>query len=196
MLRHISKLDVIFCDFLAENNIVNALILFIRARRIGYPLLCAFLLACAAFIGGCEKDQTWKIGSRAPQISVLDLHDATVKLSDFKGKVVVLRFWATGCSACIKGMPALDGFRKKYSENDLAVLGVNMGGSKELVEAFAKGLKLSYPVLLDPANMASKKYLVRSVPTTCFIDRKGVARKVVVGEITQELFDKTVGELL
>ena len=53
-------------------------------------------------------------------------------------------------------MPLLDGFRKKYSENDLAVLGVNVGGSKELVEAFAKGLKITYPVLLDPAMIAAK----------------------------------------
>lgn len=164
--------------------------------RVKLPLLYVALWVCTAFIGGCEKDQTWKIGSKAPQISVLDLQDTTVKLSDFKGKVVILRFWATGCSACIKGMPLLDEFRKKYSENDLAVLGVNIGGSKELVQAFAKGLKLSYPVLLDPASMASKKYLVRSVPTTCFIDRKGIARQVIVGEISQKVFDEIVGKLL
>lgn len=168
----------------------------LHIRRMQKSLMCAFLLACAIFIGGCGKDQTWKVGSRAPQISVLDLHDATVKLSDFKGKVVVLRYWATGCSACIKGMPLLDGFRKKYSDNDLAVLGVNIGGSKELVEAFAKGLKLSYPVLLDPANMASKKYSVRSVPTTFFIDRNGIARQVIAGEIPQKLFDQIVSKML
>lgn len=165
-------------------------------NRIRLPMLYMAIWACAAFLGGCEKDQTWKTGSQAPQISVLDLQDATVKLSDFRGKVVVLRFWATGCKACVEGMPALDRFRKKYSENDLAVLGINIGGSKELVEAFAKGLKLSYPVLLDPANMAAKKYLVRSVPTTCFIDRNGVAKLVVAGEIPQKMFDQVVGKML
>ena len=167
-----------------------------RINRIILPLLYVVILICATFIGGCGKDQSWKAGSQAPQISVLDLNDATVKLSDFKGKVVVLRFWATGCKACVEGMPALDRFRKKYSENDLAVLGINIGGSKELVGAFAKGLKISYPVLLDPANMASKKYLVRSVPTTCFIDRKGIARQVIVGEISQKVFDEIVGAML
>jgi len=93
-------------------------------------------------------------------------------------------------------MPLLDGFRKKYSENDLAVLGINIGGSKELVEAFAKGLKISFPVLLDPAMIASKKYLVRSVPTTCFIDRNGIAKQIIAGEIPQPVFDKIVGKLL
>jgi len=165
-------------------------------KRIGYPLLCATLWLSVAFIGGCEKDQTWKSGSKAPQISVLDLHDATVKLSDFKGKVVVLRFWATGCKACVAEMPLLDGFRKKYSENDLAVLGVNVGGSKELVEAFAKGLNITFPVLYDPAMIAAKKYGIRSVPTTCFIDRNGIAKQVIAGEIPQKVFDKIVGALL
>lgn len=159
-------------------------------------LLCLALWACTVFISGCGKDQSWRAGSEAPQISVLDLNDGTVKLSDFKGKVVVLRFWATGCKSCVEGMPLLDGFRKKYSENDLAVLGINIGGSKELVEAFAKGLKISFPVLLDPAMIASKKYLVRSVPTTCFIDRNGIAKQVIAGEIPQQVFDKIVGKLL
>lgn len=165
-------------------------------NRIGYPLLFIALWACALFIGGCAKDQTWKSGSRAPQISVLDLNDATVKLSDFKGKVIVLRFWATGCKPCVADMPVLDRHSKGYRDKGLVVLAVNIGGSKELVKAFAEGLKLSYPVFLDPAQITSKKYAVKSVPTTFFIDRKGIARKVVTGEIPQELFDKTVGELL
>lgn len=165
-------------------------------ERTRLPLLYVALWACVVFIGGCERDQTWKTGSKAPQISVLNLHDATVKLSDFKGKVVVLRFWTTGCKDCIAGMPLLDGFRKKYSENDLAVLGINIGGSKELVDAFAKSLKISYPVLLDPAKMASKKYGVKSVPTTYFIDRNGIAKQVIPGEMPQKVFDKIVGSLL
>jgi cytochrome c biogenesis protein CcmG, thiol:disulfide interchange protein DsbE len=165
-------------------------------KRIRVPLLCVTVWACVAFINGCAKDQSWKIGSPAPQISVLDLHDATVKLSDFRGKVIVLRFWATGCKACVAEMPVLDRFRKKYSEHDLAVLGVNIGGSKEPVEAFAKGLNISYPLLLDPAMIAANKYSVRTVPTTFFIDRNGNAKLVITGEIPQKVFDKIVGKLL
>lgn len=167
-----------------------------QCRRIGFSLLYVALFACILFIGGCEKDQSWKIGARAPQISVLDLNDATVKLSDFKGKVIVLRFWATGCKPCVADMPVLDRHSKGYRDKGLVVLAVNIGGSKELVKAFAEGLKLSYPVFLDPAQITSKKYAVKSVPTTFFVDRNGIARKVVSGEIAQELFDKTVGELL
>ena len=153
-------------------------------------------LLVAALMGGCSKEQTWKTGTRAPEISVLDLNEQTVKLSDFKGQVVIVRFWATGCKACVAGMPVLDEFSKPYRDKGLTVLAVNMGNSKPLVQAFAKGLKLTYPVFQDPALIAAKKYGVRAVPSTYFIDRKGVARSFAVGEITKEKFDETVGKLL
>lgn len=149
-----------------------------------------------ALLSGCAREESWKVGSRAPEISVLDLADRTVKLSDLRGRPVVVRFWATGCSACVAGMPKLDAFSKSYRDKGLTVLAVNVGNSKPLVEAFAKGLKLTYPVLLDPALIAAGKYGVTSVPTTVFIDRKGIARKKVAGEVTQELFEKTVGGIM
>lgn len=158
--------------------------------------LSVTLLLLAALLGGCKKERTWKTGTTAPEISVLDLNEKTVKLSDFKGQVVVLRFWATGCKACVAGMPVLDEFSKPYRDKGVTVLAVNMANSKPLVEAFAKGLKLSYPVFLDPALIAAKKYGVRAVPSTYFIDRKGVARSFGVGEITREKFDETVKKML
>ncbi|HBG06192.1 MAG: hypothetical protein A2075_02425 [Geobacteraceae bacterium GWC2_58_44] len=154
------------------------------------------ILLFAALLGGCEKEQSWKTGKQAPEISVLDLNDKTVKLSDFKGQVVVLRFWATGCKACVAGMPVLDEYSKPYRDKGLTVLAINMANSKPMVEAFAKGLKLSYPVFQDPALIAAGKYGVRAVPSTYIIDRKGIARSFAVGEITREKFDQTVGELL
>ena len=153
-------------------------------------------LLLAALLGGCRKEETWKTGKKAPDISVLDLNEKTVKLSDFKGEVIVLRFWATGCKACVAGMPVLDEYSKPYRDKGLTVLAVNMANPKPLVEVFAKGLKLSYPVFLDPALIAAKKYGVRAVPSTYFIDRKGVGRSFAVGEIKKETFDKTVQDML
>lgn len=154
------------------------------------------VLICAALLAGCEKERIWKLGESAPNISVLDLDERTVKLSDYRGRPVALRFWATGCAPCVAGMPVLDRLSKGYRDKGLVVLAVNMGGSKELVKAFAEGLKLSYPVFLDPAAIASKKYAVKTVPTTFFIDRNGKASQVIVGDVSQEAFDRIVGELL
>ena len=158
--------------------------------------LSVAVLLLAAFLGGCKKEQTWKTGTAAPEISVLDLNEKTVKLSDFKGQVVVLRFWATGCKACVAQMPVLDEFSKPYRDKGLTVLAVNMANPKPLVETFAKGLKLSYPVFQDPALIAAKKYGVRAVPTTYIIDRNGIGRSFAVGEITKKTFDETVRKLL
>jgi cytochrome c biogenesis protein CcmG/thiol:disulfide interchange protein DsbE len=165
-------------------------------RGAGSALLPFVMFVCLALTAGCSREQSWQVGTPAPSISVLDRDDATVKLSDFRGKAVVVRFWASGCRACIEGMPALDRYRRAYDDRDLAVIAVNMGNSKEMVDAFAKNLKISYPVLRDPALIASKKYNVTSVPTTFFIDRKGIARKRVQGELTGEDFNQTVRELL
>lgn len=158
--------------------------------------LAVLTLLVAALLGGCKKEEIWKTGKKAPEISVLDLNEKTVKLSDFKGEVVVLRFWATGCKACVAGMPVLDEYSKPYRGKGVTVLAINMANPKPLVEVFAKGLKLSYPVFLDPALIAAKKYGVRAVPSTYFIDRKGIARSFVVGGIKKEDFDKTVQDLL
>ncbi len=150
---------------------------------------------CLLLATGCGKDRPWAIGQAAPSISVLDLQDQTVKLSSFRGKVVVLRFWTAGCSACAEGMSALDRCSSGYRKKGLVVLAVNKGNAKPEVEALARELKLSYPVFLDPALIASQKYGAVTMPTTYFIDPRGVARKVVEGELSPEQFDQAVADL-
>jgi peroxiredoxin len=136
------------------------------------------------------------MGESAPEISAVDLNDAAVKLSDFRGKVVVLRFWITGCKACIAEMPLIEEISKRHGDRGLAVLAINVGDSKEKVEKFAKMLNISYLLLLDPARIAVGKYGIRAVPTTIIIDRRGIAVKRMVGEMPQELLEKTVVEML
>jgi len=166
-------------------------------RRLAFPLAAAAVaLACAALLAGCKKETQLKIGEKAPELAALDLNYGTVKLSDFRGKVVVLRFWSTGCKACIAEMPKIDEFSKRYQDRGLAVIAVNVGDTKEKVADFVESLKISYPVLLDEANITARKYRVTAVPTTCFIDRNGIAKKIVFGEMIQGQMEKTVRELL
>jgi peroxiredoxin len=159
-------------------------------------MLSIAALSCIALTAGCVKEQSLKMDGRAPEISAIDLNDRTVKLSDFNKKVVLLRFWSSGCKACVANMPVLDTFSRKYQEKGFIVLAVNMGDSKEEVEKFAKSLNISYPVLLDPARITAQKYRVTAVPTTIIIDRSGIAKKRVAGEMTREQLEKTVRELL
>jgi len=153
-------------------------------------------LCCIPLAAGCVKDQNVMIGEPAPAISAVDLNDNTIKLSTFRGNVVVLRFWSSRCKACAAEMPVIDRFGRKYRDKGLIILAVNRGDTKEEIEKFAESLSISFPVLLDPAAIASRKYGITAVPTTVFIDRKGIAKKVVPGEMTLERFEKVVVEML
>jgi cytochrome c biogenesis protein CcmG, thiol:disulfide interchange protein DsbE len=156
----------------------------------------ALLAVGALLLGGCRKDQSWQVGAPAPHITLFDQKDATVKLSAYKGDVVVLRYWSSGCKECVAGMPAMDRYLQKYRGRGVALVAINMGDSREVVEKFVKNMRLSYPLLRDPELIAAKKYHVSSVPTTFFIDRKGTARLVVPGEVSQQVFDKAVQSLI
>ena len=158
--------------------------------------LAAAAFACMALMTGCKKEAQLRIGENAPEIAALDLNYSAEKLADFRGKVVVLRFWSTGCKACVAEMPQIDEFGKRYRDRGLAVVAVNVGDTREKVADFVRTLKISYPVLLDEANITARRYRVTAVPTTCFIDRNGIARKIVFGEMMQEQLEKTVRELL
>lgn len=165
-------------------------------RRGSNRIVAALLLLIAVAVAGCERERAWEVGASAPDISILDLNERTVKLSDYRGQVVVLRFWSSDCKACVTSMPALDSFSAGYREKGLTVVAVNLGDAQENVAAFAARMNLSYPLLLDPLRIAAGKYGVTAVPTTFFIDRAGIGRKVVIGEVTQKMFEKTVGGLL
>ncbi len=159
-------------------------------------LAASMAFVCMMLIAGCAREPSVQVGGKAPEFSALDLNDRTVKLSVFRGKVVVLRFWSSGCMACVAEMPVIDEFSKRNAQKGLAMVAMNVGNSKEKVAYFVNRLKISYPVLFDPAGIAAKKYRVSAVPTTFFIDRKGIVRKIVVGAMMQAPFEKTVGEML
>ncbi len=162
-------------------------------RRHGFLFL--FTLGCLLLVGW-KADRPAKTGEKAPELSVLDLSGKTVKLADYRGKAVVLRFWASGCRACAAAMPILDKYARRYKERGLVVLAVNKGDSQETVEQFVRERKISYPVLLDPLSITLDKYGVSAVPKTFFIDRQGKVKMAVAGEMPWAAFEKTVEELL
>ena len=139
-----------------------------------FSLLVAFILIIAVtygFLSGDETPQpvveksqeTTKASMtqqekenkypQAPEFALKDLEGNEVKLSDYRGKVVVLDFWATWCPPCRKGIPDFVEMQKNYGEDNFVVLGINMDQGKQsevipLVSEFAKNYKINYPVLL------------------------------------------------
>ena len=95
-------------------------------------------------------------------------------LADFSGKFLILNFWATWCSPCLKEMPDLDQVYQSLGPKNLVILAVSMGESRERVRKFLKKRNYSFPVMTDPEMEITRLYGVRNIPITYLVDPSGV----------------------
>lgn len=125
--------------------------------------------------------QGTKAGNLAPNFQLNNLEGQPVSLGDLRGKPVILNFWATRCPPCVSEMPYLQEIYNEWSETELALLAVNIGESSTKIKEFTQSHSLSLPVLLDTKQDVARKYNIRYIPTTFFIDKEGVIQAVKVG---------------
>jgi peroxiredoxin len=138
-----------------------------------------------------------KIGDPPPRIALKDLNGAPVRLpDDYRGKVVILHFWAGGCSSCKEEMPAMETLYASYARKGLVILAVNVGQRKDTVKVLVRGLGITYPVLLDTDREMAMKYGVVGLPRTYLVDRNGVIRYRIIGAASAEMLKKQVLSLL
>lgn len=138
-------------------------------------------------------------GYLAPEIQLNSNQGALVSLSDLRGKVVIVNFWASWCPPCRAEMPALETVHQDYSERDLVILAVNATEQDniEAVEAFAQELNLSFTILFDDTGNINRLYQVTALPTTYFIDANGIIKDVVIGgPMSETLLRARAEELL
>ncbi|PEE33305.1 thiol:disulfide interchange protein [Bacillus cereus] len=140
-----------------------------------------------------------EIGKSAPDFTLTKLDGTNVKLSDLKGKKVILNFWATWCGPCQQEMPDMEAFYKEHKEN-VEILAVNYtpsekGGGEEKVSNFAKEKGITFPILLDKNIDVTTAYKVITIPTSYFIDTKGVIQDKLIGPMTQKEMEKRVAKL-
>jgi cytochrome c biogenesis protein CcmG/thiol:disulfide interchange protein DsbE len=158
------------------------------------PMLLLFVALLAACDGGAPKLNT---GSVAPGFSTTRMDGSSVHFpEDFRGKPVVLRFWADWCRFCEGEMKIIDKVYRQRRDQGLLVLAVNAGQDKETIAAFMQKIGVSYPALLDEESAIARQYGVVGLPTTFFIGADGIIKFKVVGEAAESIFDKYSGELL
>lgn len=134
-------------------------------------------------------------GKLAPNFYLQSLDGDPVRLSDLRGQTVFLNFWATWCFACVTEMPAMQQLADRY-EGELVVVGINVDQSREIAATFAQDEGIRYLLLLDPGAQVSRTYLVRSMPTSLFIDRDGVIHSVRFGELSSSEMEESIAPLL
>ena len=132
-------------------------------------------------------------GHDAPDFVLTDLQGQTVKLSDLRGKAVVLNFWATWCPPCKQEIPWLVELQKRYGGQGLQIVGVSMddGDPKDVVK-FAAENSINYPVLIGEEKVAEQYGGIDYLPTTFYIDRNGVVLDRVFGQPEREEIEQNV----
>ena len=117
----------------------------------------------------------------APDVIGTNPDGNTIRLTDFRGKVVFLNFWATWCIPCRLEMPAMERLYREFRGRGFVVLAVNVQEGSAAVRAFVRELNLTFPVVLDPKGAAAMAYAVRGLPATYLIDRNQVIVVRVIG---------------
>lgn len=181
---------------------------FILVRLISFSLLMigVIILSCGKRETPGDKTEEVKKtregiseGEIAPDFTLKDLKGVEVTLKKFRGKVVLLNFWATWCSPCRIEIPSMVELYKKYKDRGLEIIGVNLDKlGKSDVEKFSLEHKINFPVLLNPSGDVASLYGVVVLPTTVFLDRYGKIKGRISGALdwTAEANLKTVELLL
>ncbi len=135
------------------------------------------------------------VGAPAPDFELKDLSGNTVKLSDYRGKVVLVNFWATWCGPCKAEMPLLQDRYTTLQGNGLEIVAVNIGEDEDLVRPYVKDLGLDFAIVLDPELAVNDEYRVLGYPTTITVDRDGNVVDVHVGAWLDEQLDAVLSRL-
>jgi peroxiredoxin/outer membrane lipoprotein-sorting protein len=135
-----------------------------------------------------RDEQQALVGRRAPDFAGQNLAGKTVRLADYKDRVIVLDFWAIWCAPCVEMLPTVQAVAKHFADEPVTVLGVNRDGRKahKRVARFLKGKQIDLPQLLDIRDEAIKAFHVKGIPCTVIVDRAGMIRDIHVGPETKE----------
>ena len=163
--------------------------------RLGSQFL-SIALATLLTAAGPVSAQT--LGSPAPDFTLKTLAGGTASLSDYTGRPVFLNFWASWCKPCRGEMSDIIAAYDAHKNEHLQVLAINLTDQERMADArrFADEFQMPFPVLLDEKGKVRKRYALRGVPTSVFIDAQGIVRLVNPGPITGETIQRGLEEIL
>jgi len=147
-------------------------------------LASAALLACLHGTPAAGASlEAYQLDSAATAFSLADLGNATTQLADYRGRVVLVNFWASWCPPCIREMPSLQRLQQRLDDQPFTILTINVGEQKYKVWKFVKLINLTLPVLLDPKSRTFNDWGSSILPTSFLLDRHGRVRYRVQGDL-------------
>jgi thiol-disulfide isomerase/thioredoxin len=159
----------------------------LAAALIAQAALAAALVAAAALAhpaGAAQPARSLNAlpGTPAPSFALRDANGQVRKIEDYRGRVVLVNFWATWCAPCLSEMPALTRLERRLAGRPFSVLAINLGQSRDTVERFLKKSGIRLDVLYDEDMSAARDWKVRVLPASFVIDPERRVRYTIVGE--------------
>jgi len=140
-----------------------------------------------------------EISQYAPDFTLKTLEGKKVKLSDYRGKKIILNFWTTWCPPCKEEIPQMEKYYKSLNKKDnVEILAVNLTSadkSKEYIKEFAESYDITYPILLDKKGEQQKQYEIVNIPTTYFINEKGQIKQIIKGPMDRKMMEYAMSSL-
>jgi len=138
--------------------------------------LCLLCIALLASTGAYANSSLYNL-------SFPNVEEQEVQLSEYKGKVILLNFWATWCPPCVKEMPSMQRLHDRFPEQDFEIVAISAGETQAAVESFMMSLdtELTFPILLDEKGRTFKDFGIRGLPMSFLFDREGKLIKTISG---------------
>lgn len=146
-----------------------------REAGIG-ALFCRRHLRYLALIGNLLLAVIANAADSAPDFALKSREGSNLRLSEHRGEVLLLNFWASWCGPCRQEMPILDALHQRYAKLGFSVIGINVDKDPSLADKILKDIPVTFPVLLDDTGAVSGSYAISAMPTSVLVDRDGNMR--------------------
>jgi len=165
-------------------------------KKRNLAIISAIGLLVALYTGSAIAGVTK--GKAAPDFALKSMAGENIRLSELRGKVVMINFWATWCAPCRKEMPLLNDLYKKHKQSEFILLGVNIDNSEDKGKKMARKIGVTFPILFDVSKKVSESYGVSAMPFTVIIDRSGIVKHIHKGYLPgyEKKYDSQISKLI
>ena len=177
----------------AIRSVLWALVLVMTAA---WLFMAGGLEAVRGMFGPSRPTSSADVGQPAPEFRLPLAGGEEVALADYRGKVLLLNFWATWCTPCRAEMPAIEQVYRAHRERGFEVLAVDVQENEADVLKFLGEVGVSFPSAIDASGDVVRRYRANALPTTMLIDREGIIREVRVGPYTEQMLEDRLAKLL